>query len=190
MTGECSALLTELLDGARIANPGASPLGRSAEAVLVMARAYESDGRTFLASGDPVNALASCWYGLGWLHFGIAYGLVRCDPSPACPFRDPCRTLPPEHSLQLNEKTARYERLLNTARSSVDCSPETETGAYDFADRILLIAAVYAEKGRAERESGRMEDALAAFSYGHGWLDAGVMTGLFRIRAHREIFTV
>lgn len=183
-------LLAELIEGAGIANPVSSPLGRSAEAVLVMARAYESDGRTFLASGDPVNALASFWYGLGWLHFGIAYGLIVRELNPACPFRDPCEILPPEYSLKLNEKTNRYERLLNTARCSVSCAPEMATGVYDFAERILLITAVYAEKGRGERECGRMEDALAAFSYGHGWLDAGVTTGLFRIQAHREIFTV
>jgi uncharacterized protein len=155
-----------------------------------MARAYESDGRTFLASGDPVNALASFWYGLGWLHFGIAYGLLVSDEKPACPFRDPCGILLPEYSLKLNEKTNRYEHLLNTARCSVSCAPETATGANDFAGRVLLITAVYADKGRRERERDRTEDALAAFSYGHGWLDAGVMTGLFRIQAHREIFTV
>jgi hypothetical protein len=49
---------------------------------------------------------------------------------------------------------------------------------------------VYAEKGRREKKRGREEDALAAFSYGHGWLDAAVTTGLFRIRAHHKLFTV
>jgi hypothetical protein len=37
---------------------------------------------------------------------------------------------------------------------------------------------------------GRQEEALACFSYGHGWLDCGVETGLFSICANREMFTV
>ena len=61
--------------------PEESPCTGSAEAVLEMARAYESDGRTFLTSGDPVNALASAWYGSGWLHFGITYGLLEMRPA-------------------------------------------------------------------------------------------------------------
>jgi uncharacterized protein len=189
-TGECQAFLADLLAGASATNPADTLLGRSAAAVLVMARAYESDGRTFQASDDPVNALASFWYGLGWLHFGIAYGLLISNGSMTCPFKEPCRSLPPECSAQLNEKTTRYERLLNTARGSVACAPEPATSAYDFAERILFITSVYAEKGRHERMRGREEDALAAFSYGHGWLDAAVTTGLFRIRAHHKLFTV
>ena len=35
-----------------------------------------------------------------------------------------------------------------------------------------------------------MEDALASFSYGHGWLDAGVTAGFFHILAERDLFTV
>jgi uncharacterized protein len=187
---ECQVFLSAALSGTVIANPKTSPLGRSAESVLVMARAYESDGRTFFVTGDPVNALASFWYGFGWLHFGISCGLMTSPETAGCPFRDTCESLRPEQRPQLTEKTARYERLLDTARSSVECAPEPATGAYDFAERVLLIASVYAIHGTVMRKTGRDEDALAAFSYGHGWLDAGVTTGLFRITAHHEIFTV
>ena len=38
--------------------------------------------------------------------------------------------------------------------------------------------------------AGQKEDALACFSYGHGWLDAGVQAGLFAVIANRDIFTV
>jgi hypothetical protein len=36
----------------------------------------------------------------------------------------------------------------------------------------------------------RFEDALACFSYGHGWLDAAIRAGLIRITGNREIFAV
>jgi len=187
---ECQVFLSAALSGTAIANPKVSPLGRSAESVLVMARAYESDGRTFFAAGDPVNALASFWYGLGWLHFGITCGLLNSPKTAGCPGVEPGESHRPEYRPQLTEKTARYERLLDTARCSVECAPEPATGAHDFAGRVLLIASVYAMHGTLMRKTGRDEDALAAFSYGHGWLDAGVTTGLFRITAHHEIFTV
>jgi hypothetical protein len=187
---ECQVFLSTAISGTTIASPKASPLGRSAESVLVMARAYESDGRSFFATGDPVNALASFWYGLGWLHFGITCGLLNSPKTAGCPVIETCESLRPEHRPRLTEKTARYERLLDTARSSVECAPEPATGAHDFAERVRLIASVYALHGTLMRKTGRDEDALAAFSYGHGWLDAGVTTGLFRITAHREIFTV
>jgi hypothetical protein len=187
---ECQVFLFTVLAGTTIANPKASSLGRSAESVLVMARAYENDGRTFFATADPVNALASFCYGFGWLHFGITYGLLITPKTAGCPFMETCESLRPEHRPHLTEKAARYERLLDTARSSVDCAPEPATGAHDFAERVLLIASVYAIYGTHMRKTRRDEDALAAFSYGHGWLDAGVTTGLFRITAHHEIFTV
>ena len=47
-TEKCLDLLATLLGTAAIPAPEKTPLYRSAEAVLVMARAYESDGRTFL----------------------------------------------------------------------------------------------------------------------------------------------
>jgi hypothetical protein len=67
---------------------------------------------------------------------------------------------------------------------------EPATTSYDFAGRILTIAAVYAGHGDSCRLRGSYEDALASLSYGHGWLDAGVTAGYFRIVAQRDLFTV
>ena len=92
-TEKCLDLLATLLGTAAIKAPEKTPLYRSADAVLVMARAYESDGRTFLISGDPINALASAWYGSGWLHFGITYGLLEIGLPAGCPFLSPCASL-------------------------------------------------------------------------------------------------
>jgi hypothetical protein len=61
---------------------------------------------------------------------------------------------------------------------------------HNAAKTILLITAVYAGQGTRYLVQGKAESALACFSYGHGWLDAAVRAGLFRITAERELFTV
>jgi hypothetical protein len=53
-----------------------------------------------------------------------------------------------------------------------------------------MITSVYAGSGNYCQRSGAPEDALARYSYAHGWLDAGVTAGLFCITGHRELFTV
>ena len=187
---ECLDLLALQTETASQPAAENTPLHRSAEAVLTMARAYESDGRTFLSAGDPVNALASAWYGSGWLHFAIAYGLLATSRPAGCPFGSPCEPLPPSARPKLEEKTLRYQRLLDTARESVACGSEPLTPAREFSERVLLIAARYSSQGAAFSRAGSCEDALTCFSYGHGWIDAAVRTGLFSVRGNRELFTL
>jgi hypothetical protein len=189
-TEECLNLLATLLDTAAIPARENTPLFRCAEAVLGMARAYGSDGRTFLLSGDQVNALASAWYGSGWLHFGITYGLLEMSLPVGCPFLSPCETLPLSCACKLEEKTLRYQRLLDTAWASVECAGEPGTTARGFSEKVLFIVSLYAAEGSVHLRAGTYEDALACFSYGHGWLDAGVTAGLYTITDHRDLFTV
>jgi hypothetical protein len=189
-TEKCLDLLSTLAGTAVIPAPEGTPLHRSAEAVLGMARAYESDGRTFLTSGDPVNALASAWYGSGWLHFGITYGLLEMDLPVGCPFLSPCESLSLSFSEKLEEKTRRYQKLLDTAQESVTYAGEPATVTSGFSEKLLFIAALYAAQGAGYLRDGSCEDALACFSYGHGWLDAGVTAGLFTITDHHDLFTV
>jgi len=111
-------------------------------------------------------------------------------PVPPCPFIRPCGRLSRNVSDKLHEKSSRYERLLTTASASVTCAPDPSTPAYLLATRTIQVAITSARQGRWYREVMREEDALAHFSYGHGWLDAGVRAGLFTIHANREIFTV
>ena len=187
---DCLALLATVLESTSVAVPEQSGLGPSARVVRTMAAAYESDGRTFFTADDRVNALASAWYGFGWLHFGITYGLLESSVPAGCPFFSPCDTLPLRFRDRLLEKTERYERLLDTARHAVRTAPEAGTAAGGFADRVLLIASVYAGSGDQCQRSGAPEDALARYSYAHGWLDAGVTAGLFTITDHHDLFTV
>ena len=189
-TEKCLDLLATLAGTAVIPAPEETPLHRSAEAVLGMARAYGSDGRTFLTSGDPVNALASAWYGSGWLHFGITYGLLEMDLPVGCPFLTPCESLSSSCGGKLEEKTRRYQKLLDTARESVKTAGEPASVSCRFSEKVLFIAALYAAQGAGYLRDGSCEDALACFSYGHGWLDAGVTAGLFSITDHHDLFTV
>jgi hypothetical protein len=188
---ECRDALAADLARTRSASLRNTPLHGEAFAVAEMAQAYQKDGATFYTAGDLVNALAAFWYGAGWLHFGISSGLLICDSlNPWSPFGRPLEKLPQPLAKNLTEKTLRYERLLNTGCCSVECSGEPATISHDFAGKVLFIALLYAAQGAGYHESGAYEDALACFSYGHGWLDAGVTCGYFRILAHRDIFTV
>jgi uncharacterized protein len=188
---ECQVLLSSALRNTRITAPGGTALGRTGAAEIEMARAYLSDGTTFATNGDPVNALASFYYAFGWLHFGCVFGTLHLEmEAPPCSFICPCERLPEALNEKLTEKAERYERLLDTARSSVTCAPDPSTPAYLLAVRVLQIAETYSGSGGWLRKGCRYEDALICFSYGHGWLDAGVRAGLFVIIAERDLFTV
>jgi len=187
---ECEGLFTAMLSVTWIPAPEDTPVNTIAASVLEMAHAYKSDGIMFLVSGDSVNALAGFYYGFGWLHFGIASGLLAIADAAACPFTGPPEILPPPFRAKLEEKSHRYGRLLDIARSSVEYAPDPATTSYNFAVRILFTAGVYARQGEQLLKSGAYEGSLACFSYGHGWLDAGVSVGLFRITSNRDIFCV
>jgi uncharacterized protein len=191
MLKDCQILLAATLAGTRCSAPEGSPCCRTGQSVLRMAAAYESDGRSFITAGDPVNALAAFLYGLGWLHCGSASGLLDAGAKmPGCPFTGMFEPVPASQLGKLEEKTGRYARLLDTAIASVTPAPERDTPAYVFSGQVRFIASLYLLIGTRQAAAGNREDALACFSYGHGWLDAGVQQGLFSILAHREIFTV
>lgn len=188
----CGELLASELGNTRAAAPEETPSGRIAGTIIEMAQAYADDGKTFLKTGDPVNALAAFYYGFGWLHFGQAYGLLTGPQKHrrSCPFTGAGEILAGEYKEKLTEKTRRYERLLNTARAAVEIAPEPGTDAQDFAARVLVISGAYAARGSGLLASCAFEEALAGFSYGHGWLDAAVRSGLFRITSDRALFTL
>jgi len=185
------SLLRGSLEGVRCAAPEGSPYGKAGREILTMASAYASDGMAFLNRADTVNAIAAFAYGLGFLHFGIASGLlVPKTERHGCPFRETFEPVPPEEAGRCREKSGRYARLLETAISSADPAPDPSTPAFVLAVRVGAVAGTYLRHGGMVLPSGKDEEALACFSYGHGWLDAGVTAGLFAIRTHREIFTV
>ena len=90
----------------------------------------------------------------------------------------------------IEEKTDRYGRLLAEALEAATIAPPEETPMGDAATDCREMAASYLEDGRHFREDGDMVNALASFSYGHAWLDAGARVGLFDVPTDGHLFTV
>lgn len=191
MNGEnFAALLEERLNGVTIQFSEQALLYPVASVIPEMGSAYLADGRSFSQKGDLVNALGCFCYGLGWLDAGISLGFLQA-PDKGCHYGSwDVETLPESLAEHLAEKSARYQRLLSSALDAVEPSPEPESPLFPVAERIRLVSQTFLSEGERSLERGEKSRALALFSYGHGWLDAGVRSGLFRILSHREIFAL
>ena len=82
---------------------------------------------------------------------------------------------------ELSEKAERYGRMLSDAVESVKVVEDT-----DEADEFHELARSYLEDGRHFLDEDDEVNALAAFSYGHAWLDAGVRVGFFEMEEGKE----
>lgn len=89
----------------------------------------------------------------------------------------------------LEEKTERYERLLKEALTAATIAPPEGTPLFESAVECSEMACAYLDDGRHFRAEDDLVNALAAFSYGHAWLDAGARIGLFDV-PESELFTV
>ena len=90
----------------------------------------------------------------------------------------------------LEEKTDRYGELLAEALEVATVAPPPGTPMAEAAEECREMAASYLEDGAHFREEGDLVNALAAFSYGHAWLDAGARVGLFDVPTEGHLFTV
>ena len=90
----------------------------------------------------------------------------------------------------LHEKTDRYERLLSEALDAATVVPPEGTPLYEAAEECEEMAASYLADGRHFREDDDWVNALASFSYGHAWLDAGARIGVFSVPDESHLFTV
>jgi uncharacterized protein len=90
----------------------------------------------------------------------------------------------------LEEKTDRYEALLADALDAAEPAAPEGTMLAEGAAECLEMARSYLEDGRHFRESGDPVNALASFSYGHGWLDAGARLGVLSVPREGHLFTL
>jgi hypothetical protein len=81
----------------------------------------------------------------------------------------------------LAEKTDRYCRLLGEAIDAARVAPPENTPLAATAEECREMAEAYLADAEHFREEGDPVNALAAASYGHGWLDAGARMGLFEV---------
>ncbi|QLG27520.1 DUF357 domain-containing protein [Halorarum halophilum] len=89
----------------------------------------------------------------------------------------------------LDEKTARYGEMLADALAAAEVCVPAGTPLHDAAVECREMAVSYLEDGRHFREADDLVNALAAYSYGYGWLDCGVRLGLFSVPEGTDLFT-
>jgi len=92
-------------------------------------------------------------------------------------------------SADLSEKTSRYEQMLADALAVAEPRPPVDTPLGDAAADVLEMTESYLDDGRHFRADDDLVNALASYSYGYGWLDAGVRIGLFAVPDDTELFT-
>ena len=90
----------------------------------------------------------------------------------------------------LAEKTDRYEDLLAAALADAEVGVPEGTPLHEAALECREMARSYLEDGRHFRSDDDLVNALAAFSYGHAWLDAGARIGLFEVSDEGHLFTI
>jgi hypothetical protein len=90
----------------------------------------------------------------------------------------------------LVEKTDRYEGMLADALDAAEPRPPADTPLGTAARECREMADSYLDDGRHFRANDDPVNALAAFSYGYGWLDAGVRMGLFAVPEGTDLFTI
>lgn len=90
---------------------------------------------------------------------------------------------------ELEEKTDRYERMLADALDAAERAAPEGTPLGEAAGDCREMAESYLADGRHFRANDDLVNALASFSYGYGWLDCGVRTGLFSVPEDSELFT-
>ena len=90
----------------------------------------------------------------------------------------------------IEEKTARYEGLLAEALAEATIAPPDGTPMAEAAKECEEMAQSYLEDGRHFLTEDDLVNALASFSYGHAWLDAGARIGLFDVPTEGHLFTV
>jgi len=90
----------------------------------------------------------------------------------------------------LEQKTTQYESLLTEALSAADVAPPPESPLAQAATDCIEMARSYLEDGRHFKEQDDLINALAAFSYGHAWLDAGARFGVLDVPQDGHLFTV
>ncbi|PPA80526.1 MAG: hypothetical protein C00003105_02275 [ANME-2 cluster archaeon HR1] len=81
----------------------------------------------------------------------------------------------------LNEKTNRYMLMLQRALGNVTIATGERSYLNTIAKDYLNMARSYYNDGVHFMKNDDYVNALACFSYGHAWLDAGARLGVFAV---------
>jgi hypothetical protein len=104
----------------------------------------------------------------------------------------PTPTQPPTPDLktQLEERVNKYKNVTMSALQKINLKAAQGTKEHTIALDYLTMANNYFNDAIHFQEQGDLILALAAFSYAHAWLDAGVRAGILDGANDDRLFTL
>ena len=91
---------------------------------------------------------------------------------------------------EIEEKVMKYRELTEKALGKVKVKDNLSEKDRKIAEDFLEMANNYFNDATHFQKRGELLTALAAFSYSHAWLDAGVRAGFFDACEDDQLFTL
>ena len=91
---------------------------------------------------------------------------------------------------ELGAKVKKYRSLTAAALKKVSIKSEKGSKEYVMAADFVSMAQNYFNDAKHFQEKGNLLNALAAFSYAHAWLDAGVRARVLDGKKDNKLFTL
>ena len=91
---------------------------------------------------------------------------------------------------KIEDKVAHYKKLTKAALEKVGFVPGLGEKEQKTAEDFIEMAKNYFADAQHFGEKGELMDALAAYSYAHAWLDAGVRAGWLDAKGDDKLFTL
>mgnify|MGYP001604048432 CR=1 FL=1 len=92
--------------------------------------------------------------------------------------------------IKLERRVERYRSITEQALKKVSIKAEKDTKDYTIAMDFLTMANNYFNDALHFQQQGELLLALAAFSYAHAWMDAGVRSGILDGKNDNKLFTL
>ncbi|MBM3281981.1 MAG: DUF357 domain-containing protein [Candidatus Diapherotrites archaeon] len=100
----------------------------------------------------------------------------------------------PTRSTELNNqlvaRVTRYHTITKQALEKIGMKARRGTREYDIAMDFLSMAKNYFNDAAHFEKNGELLLALAAYSYAHAWMDAGVRAGILDGKEDDRLFTL
>ncbi|MFH1588443.1 MAG: DUF357 domain-containing protein [Candidatus Diapherotrites archaeon] len=95
-----------------------------------------------------------------------------------------------ELEFELKFKVNKYRELTKEALQKIELMPELIPEQKKIALDFLSMAKNYFNDAKHFEKENELLTALAAYSYAHAWLDAGVRAKLFNAKEDDQLFTL
>ncbi|MEK6970924.1 MAG: DUF357 domain-containing protein [archaeon] len=92
--------------------------------------------------------------------------------------------------VELETRVNRYRNVTQSALQKVEIAAPPNTKEHTIAMDYLTMANNYFNDALHFQEQGELTLALAAFSYAHAWMDAGVRAGILNGKEDDRLFTL